>query len=78
MSQINLYVPKEIEGLIRKRARVQKVSLSNMLTELITSHLQAPTKWKPDFFKKVAGGWQGDFPKISRDLPEPIEYFEKM
>lgn len=68
MSQLNFYVPDEIEEQIKKAAKREGKSISAFLADLVKSKFK-PKKWSDDFFSELAGGWNGEFPKIER--PEP-------
>ena len=70
MSQLNFYVPDEIEEQIKKAAKKEGKSISAFLAELVKSKFKQKT-WSDDFFSELAGGWKGDFPDIER--PESQE-----
>ncbi len=63
MSQLNFYVSDDIEKIIRAEAKSSGESISAYLAELVKSHVKKD-RWQKDFFKKVVGAWQGDFPEI--------------
>lgn len=69
MSQLNFYVPDEIEEQVKKAAKKEGKSISAFLSELVKSRFK-PKKWPENFFSKLAGGWKGDFPKIDRPKPQ--------
>lgn len=69
MSQLNIYVPNEMEKAIRAEAKKESKSLSAYLMDVVRGHLQHD-KWQDGFFRKVVGGWQGDFPEINRKAAE--------
>lgn len=73
MSQLNFYVPKDMEQAIRKEARSHRQSLSSYLASLIKEHVRHD-QWQKDFFAKVVAGWQGDFPTIERPPAEERDY----
>lgn len=72
MSQLNIYVPEEIEKKIRKAAKNEGKSLSSFLTDLIRSKFTTNT-WPKNFFSSVVGGWQGELTEITRPLPQERE-----
>ena len=69
MSQLNFYVPDEIEEQIRKAAQSEGKSISAFLAELVKSKFPSQ-QWSQDFFSSVFGQWNGDFPEIKRPLPQ--------
>ncbi len=73
MAQLNVYLPNDIDTAIRKAAKKQRQSLSAFLASLVKSYL-SQAEWQKNFFTKVAGQWQGDFPAIKRELPEKIDF----
>ena len=70
MSQLNIYVPAKIEKVIRQKARNSKKSLSRYVTDILKK--EVPSDDWGDFFEKVCGKWEGEFPEIKRELPEDI------
>ncbi|MBI2336025.1 MAG: hypothetical protein HYU97_04610 [Deltaproteobacteria bacterium] len=70
MSQLNVYVPNELEKEIRRLAKRERQSLSRFLTEVLKNKIGQKKKWDKDFFTKVVGGWVGPFPKIEREIAE--------
>lgn len=72
MSQLNIYVPDEIEKQIRKAAKNERKSLSSFLTDLIKSKFTTNT-WSKKFFSSVVGGWEGEFTEVKRTLPQERE-----
>lgn len=72
MSQLNIYVPNELENIIRQEAQNKGKTLSAYLAEIIKSHFKRE-KWNKNFFTQVVGGWQGSFPEIEKQLPEERE-----
>lgn len=71
MSQLNFYVPDELEEQIRKAAQEQGKSISAFLADLIRARFSAQG-WSEDFFAAL-GQWEGDFPEIERSLPQERE-----
>ena len=69
MSQLNIYVPADIEETIRKEAQAHRKSLSAYLAEVIKNHFRK-NRWQKGFFKEISGKWRGDFPVIEQLLPE--------
>ena len=65
MSQLNFYVPDEVEEQIRKAAQNEGKSISAFLAELVKSKFPSH-QWSQDFFSSVFGQWDGDFPEIKR------------
>lgn len=63
MSQLNIYVPNEIEEFIRQKAKSKGKTLSAYLAEIIKAHFKKD-KWNKDIFSKVVGGWKGSYPNI--------------
>lgn len=72
MSQLNIYVPNEVEEVIRKEAKNKGKTISNYLAEIIKGHFKKD-RWDKNFFTQVVGKWQGAFPKIERQVPEERE-----
>lgn len=73
MSQLNVYVPDDLEQEIRKRAKQEKESLSKYLANFLRREIQRKKDWDPEFFTKIVGGWEGSFPLIERHPPEERE-----
>lgn len=69
MSQLNFYVPDEIEEQIKKAAKKEGKSISAFLSELVKSKFR-PKTWSDNFFSELAGGWEGDFVEVDRDKPQ--------
>lgn len=57
MPQLHLYVPDEVAGLVRQRARARKMTVSGYLAELVLREVAAG--WPAGFFDEVVGGWAG-------------------
>lgn len=57
MPQLHLYVPDEVAGLVRQRARARKMTVSGHLAELVRREVAAG--WPAGFFDEVVGGWAG-------------------
>lgn len=68
MSQLNFYVPEEVEEQIRDAATKEGKSLSSFLAELVKSHFPSK-KSQQNYFSKL-GTWVGDFPEIERRPPQ--------
>jgi plasmid stability protein len=66
MSQLNVYVPDDLEAKVRKEAARRGLSVSAFVTELVRKEVSI-NEWPPGFFE-LAGSWVGDFPEIE-DLP---------
>lgn len=69
MSQLNFYVPDELEDQIKKAAKKEGKSISAFLSDLVKSKFNSKT-WSDDFFSNIVGGWAGDFPEIKRPKPQ--------
>ena len=69
MSQLNFYVPDDVEEQIKKAAKKEGKSISAFLSELVKSKFK-PKTWSDDFFTELAGGWKGEFPEIERQKPQ--------
>lgn len=65
MSQLNFYVPDDVEEMIRLAAKKEGKSISNFIAEIIKSRFESKS-WPKDFFSNVVGQWDGDFPTIDR------------
>jgi hypothetical protein len=70
MAQLNVYMADDLEQKIRREAKRLGKSISAYLQDLAIKESGQIKGWKKNFFVHVAGGWQGNFPKISRNLPE--------
>ena len=57
MAQLHFYVAQEIEDELRRRARLEGLSLSRYLAELVQR--QIASGWPDGYFEEVAGGWNG-------------------
>ena len=53
-------------------AKIKGKSLSAYVTEVLQK--EAPSKDWGDFFEKIAGKWEGDFPEIPREPPEDLDF----
>ncbi len=69
MSQLNFYVPEEIEKQIRAAAKKEGKTISSFLAALIKSHFPKK-KPRKDVFSKFYGVWEGEFPEIERMPPQ--------
>ena len=74
MSQLNFYVPDDIEEQVKNAAKTEGKSVSAYLAELVKSKF-APKKWDNDFFTTVLGQWAGDFPNVKRNSPQERDDF---
>ncbi len=72
MSQLNFYVPDEVEEQIKKAAKSEGKSISSFLADLVKSKFK-PKTWSDDFFTNIAGGWSGESPEINRPKPQSRE-----
>lgn len=73
MAQLNFYVPDVLEKSIRQAAQKKGEKVSAYLANLVKEKL-APKGWKKNFFTKIVGGWQGNFPEIDRPLCDDDEF----
>jgi hypothetical protein len=69
MSQLNFYVPDDVEEEIRKAAQKEGKSISAFLAELVKAKLPSQ-QWSQDFFSSVFGQWDGEFPVVKRAPPQ--------
>jgi hypothetical protein len=69
MSQLNFYVPTELEEQIREAAQKNGKPISSFLAELIKSHFPSNQGWPKGFFETMAGSLGDDFPDDIEDLP---------
>ena len=74
MAQLHLYVPDEVAGLVRQRARARKMTVSGYLAELVRREVAAG--WPPGFFDEVVGGWVGK--PLRRPPPRRFESRERL
>jgi hypothetical protein len=58
MPQLHLYLPKEIDEEVRRRAEMTGISVSRYLADLVRS--QVADEWPAGFFDEVVGGWVGE------------------
>lgn len=72
MSQLNFYVPDDIEEQIRSAAQREGKSISLYISDIIKSKLPSKS-WSKEFFSGVVGKWEGEFPTIERPLPQERE-----
>ena len=71
MAQLTIYLPDDVEKLVRKEARRAKKSVSAYLAELATQRVRAADEWHAQL-DALWGSWEGDFPSLDDDLP-PID-----
>jgi hypothetical protein len=69
MSQLNFYVPDDVEKEIRLAAQNEGKSISAFLAELVKSKFPSQ-QWSQEFFTTVFGQWSGEFPEINRALSQ--------
>jgi hypothetical protein len=72
MSQLNFYVPDDVEAQIRAAAKSEGKTISAFLAELVKANFPSP-RWADDFFSSVLGKWEGEFPEIERVPPQRRE-----
>lgn len=74
MSQLNFYVPTEIEEQIREAAQKNGKPISSFLAELVKSHFPPHQGWPKGFFETTVGSLGKDFPdEIEDHPPRPVE-----
>jgi hypothetical protein len=57
MSQLNFYVPDELEAKIRRAAKLKRKTISAFLAELVKSQFEK--KSQNGYFTQFYGTWQG-------------------
>lgn len=62
MSQINIYVPDELERKLKSTAKAKSKSLSALIVELVTRAFGKPRGKRDPRFLKVLGSLSDDFP----------------
>lgn len=65
MSQLNIYVPDEVEERIRAQASKEGKTISGLLAEIVKSRF-SEKKSQTNYFSKFFGTWEGEFPEIER------------
>lgn len=75
MAQVNVYVPDQLVKEIRRAAKRAGSSLSRYIGQLLERRVEKPAKWPRDFFRSVAGQWQGPFPSIEREPPDETDHW---
>lgn len=58
MAQLHLYLSKEVEDEVKRRAKSKGLSVSGYLADLVQG--QISDKWPNNFFADVVGGWVGE------------------
>ncbi len=58
MAQLHLYLSKEVEEEVKRRAKSKGLSVSSYLADLVQG--QISDKWPNNFFTEVVGGWVGE------------------
>jgi hypothetical protein len=71
MAQVTLYLPDDVEKLVRKRAREARTSISGYLTGLLTREV-APPRW-PRALLSVLDEGRGDLAIPDDPPPEDVE-----
>ncbi len=74
MAHLNIYLPAPVDKKLRTAAKKKGKSLSKYIAELFEEETSVKTKWPKDFFTKIAGKWQGDFPEINDPVPDQIKF----
>ena len=72
MSQLNFYVPDELEEELRAAAQKDGKSISGFIADIVKSHFPGK-KWPKNFFTEVCTQWEGEFPQIERNEPQERE-----
>lgn len=71
MGQVTIYIPKDLEQVLRENARNAGKSLSAYLRELANRACR-PKAW-PEGFNDLFGSWEGTCPHIADPPPETID-----
>lgn len=66
MAQLNLYVPDDLEALIKNKAKTQGKSVSSFVLEAVKDKI-APGKWSREFLSLLESD-PIDFPEVE-ELP---------
>jgi hypothetical protein len=69
MSQLNFYVPDEIEEQIRVAAKKEGKTLSAFIAELVKRHFPE-NHAQENYFSQFFGAWEGDLTEVERPLPQ--------
>jgi hypothetical protein len=69
MSQLNFYVPDELEQKIRRAAKLKRKTISAFLAELVKSQFEK--KDQEGYFSQFFGTWEGDVPEEVRIVRGP-------
>lgn len=71
MSQLNFYVPDEIEKKIKAAAKKRKMSVSSFIAELVKQKMsEKPKKITHKSLMDLGGMWDGDFEEMERKPPQ--------
>ena len=62
MAQVNLYVPDDLEALIKKKAKTQGKSVSSFVLEAVRDKI-VPSKWSREFLSLLESD-SADFPDV--------------
>ena len=71
MPQLHLYVPEDVAAKVREKAKARNLTVSRYLAELIKR--EVGEGWPEGYFERVCGKWEGEFPEVTRDEPEPLD-----
>lgn len=71
MPQLHLYVPEDVAAKVREKAKARKLTVSRYLAEVIKR--EVGEGWPEGYFDRVCGNWEGEFPELTRDEPEPLD-----
>ena len=68
MSQLNFYVPDDVETLIRVKAKQANLPLSKYLAEIVKRETGAANQWPAGYFA-LFDAWQGEPQQALDSLP---------
>ncbi|MCC6334567.1 MAG: hypothetical protein IT380_11340 [Myxococcales bacterium] len=74
MSQVTIYLPPDVEQLVRRAARRSRQSVSAWFAELARREVK-PTRWPEGYFQRFARRSPDPIevpPELASDEPEPI------
>jgi hypothetical protein len=71
MPQLHLYVPEDLAAKVREKAKARNLTVSRYLAEVVKR--EVGEGWPKGYFERVCGKWEGEFPELTRDEPEPLD-----
>ena len=71
MPQLHLYVPEDVAAKVREKAKARHLTVSRYLAEVIKR--EVGEGWPEEYFEKVCGKWEGEFPELIREEPERLD-----